>query len=101
MAGVQTTMVYVVTAPVPAGTRANQLGEAIATKAIPQSAIASGAVTDLSQIAGKVATTDLQPGEQVLTSRFADPSTAAASDVKVPKGFQQESGQLDPPPVLG
>src|SRR4051794_22984736 len=57
MAGMQTTTVYVVTAPIAAGTAVSDLAESITTKAIPQSALASGAVTNLSQITGKVTTT--------------------------------------------
>ncbi len=102
MAGMQTTTVYVVTAAVPVGTTAAGLGASVATRTLPRSAVVSGAVTSLTEIAGKVATTDLQPGEQLLSSRFADPATAAASHkASVPKGFHRVSIQLDPPQVVG
>ena len=47
---------------------------AVATKTLPAMAVAPGAATGLDQLNGLVATTDLQPGEQVLTARFADPA---------------------------
>lgn len=102
MAGMQTAKVYVVTAPIPEGTAADGLGQSVKTRTLPQAAVVSGAVTDLAQIAGKVASTELQPGEQLLVSRFTTPEQLAGTQkVTVPKGFQQVSIQLDPPQVVG
>ena len=49
-------------------------------------AVAAGAVSSLSTISGQVATTDLQPGEQLLASRFVDPASLAhADDLRFPR----------------
>ena len=102
MAGVQTVNVLVVTAPVPKGTATNQLTDLITVKALPAVAVASGAVSQLAQIKGLVANTDLQPGEQLLTARFSDPTVVAdTQQVQIPKGTQEVSILLEPQRVLG
>ena len=54
-------------------------------------------LSSLTAISGQVATTDLQPGEQVLASRFADPASLVDPDtVQIPAGLQQLSVSLDP-----
>ena len=59
-------------------------------------------MSSLSAISGRVATTDLQPGEQVLASRFADPASLLDPDtVKIPAGLQQLSVSLDQQRVVG
>lgn len=96
LAGVQTVSVLVVVKPVPAGTAADQLSTLVAAKTLPAMAVNAGTVGNLSQLAGKVATTDLLPGEQLLAKRFVDPATlAGANEVKVPAGLQQISVALD------
>ena len=47
-------------------------------------------MSSLATVSGQVATTDLQPGEQVLASRFADPASLEDADqTKIPTGMQQ------------
>lgn len=102
MAGLQPVDVLVVTAPVPEGTTAEALGKLVETKTMPQTAVAERAVSSLTALSGQVATTDLQPGEQVLASRFANPATLGPADeAKVPKGLQTVAVALDPPRALG
>lgn len=101
-AGLRSVDVLVVTDPVPEGTTGEALAKLVSTKTLPASAVASGALSGLDAISGQVATTELQPGEQVLASRFADPAALAQADeVPVPAGFSQLSVALDPQRVLG
>jgi pilus assembly protein CpaB len=102
LAGLKSEDVLVVTKPVPEGTTAEALAKLVSLKPLPATAVAEGALTSLSAISGQVATTELQPGEQVLASRFADPATlAGADDVHVPPGLQQLAVSLDPQRVIG
>jgi pilus assembly protein CpaB len=102
LAGMQTVSVFMVTAPIPEGTSADALAKLVHLKEMPVMAVAAGAVSDLSTISGQVATTDLQPGEQLLASRFVDPASLAhADDLKIPAGLQQLSVSLDPQRTLG
>lgn len=88
--------------PVPAGTAAEDLQEQVTVAQIPASAVAQGALTTLDEVKGQVTTTDLQPGEQLLASRFTDPETFADSQaVQVPEDLQQVSVLLEPRRVLG
>lgn len=102
MAGMQTREVLVVTAHVAEGTAADQLGDLVALRELPAKAIAQDAVSDLSELAGRVANTDLQPGEQLLRTRFSDPAALhKTAAVEVPKGFSEVSVLLEPQRVVG
>jgi len=102
LAGMQPLDVLVVMAPIPEGTNADALGKLVSTKTLPASSVADGALSSVATISGQVATTDLQPGEQVLASRFADPaSLTRTDDIPVPRGFQQLAVSLDRQRVLG
>ena len=101
-AGMEPTTVLVVIAPIPAGTPADGLSGRVANKTLPKTAIADGALTSVTAIAGKVATADLQPGEQLLAGRFADPAEIAADGpTQAPSGRQLVSVVLDPQRALG
>jgi pilus assembly protein CpaB len=101
-AGMQPVDVLVVTAQVPEGTTAEALVKLVNTKTLPAMAVAKGALSDLTAVSGQVVTTELQPGEQLLASRFADPASLAhANDVQVPRGLQQLAVSLDPQRALG
>ncbi|MPV90353.1 hypothetical protein GB882_16890 [Georgenia ruanii] len=102
MAGMRTTEVLVVTAPVAEGTPAADLKEAVTLETLPAKAVPAGAVATLDSLAGKVITADLQPGEQLLAARFADPATLAkAGAVEVPPNMHEVSVLLDPQRVVG
>ncbi|WP_153505870.1 Flp pilus assembly protein CpaB [Cumulibacter manganitolerans] len=102
-AGTQTTTVLVVgDAAVPKGTSAADLAAHLVAKPLPVDAVAAGAMTTLDGLAGKVTTVDLQPGEQVLASRFEDPkSLVSPQQVAIPAGMQEVSILLDPQRVIG
>ena len=103
MAGQEPIKVLVVTKPVPKGTTPIEMAPLVTSKMLPRSAVVPGAVDSLSGVGeGLVVTTDLQPGEQVLSSRFADPTTLTTiKSAPVPKGLQEVSLQLDSKRVLG
>lgn len=102
LAGVQTVDVLVVRQPVPAGTAAAELTGLVATEQVPAKAAAEGRVTELADLAGQVATVDLQPGEQLLATRFAGPDDVQApGTVAVPAGAQEVSVLLEPQRAVG
>jgi pilus assembly protein CpaB len=102
MAGQRTASVLVVDKPIPKGTSAAQLSQYVAIKTLPAIAVAPTAVSQVDQLRGQVANADLQPGEQVSKSRFADPaSLAAPTSVPVPKGMQEVSFKLEQQRVVG
>lgn len=102
LAGVQTTSVLVVTEPIPEGTPAEELDGSVRLSPIPVKTAATGSVSDLADLADQVALVDLQPGEQLLASRFADPATLRApGTVAVPPGDQEISVLLEPQRAVG
>jgi len=102
LAGMEPVKVLVVQKRVPEGTPAEKLNGLVAVKTLPATAVAPGTVSSLQPISGRVATTDLQPGEQLLASRFVDPSSLAdPHEVKIPKGMQQVSLALESQRVVG
>ena len=102
MANLDATDVLVVAQPIAAGTAADALGSAVEVKTMPRTAVVAGSIVTVSEIAGKVAAVDLQPGEQVLVSRFIDPPDPnEARVVPLPAGRQAVSVVLDAERVQG
>lgn len=95
LAGERVTNVFVVRALVPQGTRAEDLGENVELEKVPAKVFASGGVSDLGDLEGKVAAVDLIPGEQLVQARFMSPAeVGAAGAVKVPEGLQEVTVSL-------
>jgi pilus assembly protein CpaB len=102
MAGMEPMTVLMVAEPIAQGTPVEQLAELVAAEELPTTAVAQGAVGSLDELSGQVVTVDLEPGEQLLASRFTDPELlAAATEVEVPAGMQEISVLLEPQRVLG
>ncbi|WP_415854588.1 Flp pilus assembly protein CpaB [Sinomonas sp. G460-2] len=102
LAGVQTEDVYVVEKAIPAGTPATGLSGYATKKALPKSAIPADPVTDLTALQGKVASVELQPGEELLASRFTDPTALVQPGrVAVPNGMQEVTVRLPIERVVG
>jgi pilus assembly protein CpaB len=81
--------VFIVTAQIPQGTRAEDISTFIEQKQLPAVAAVPGRVTKLSALAGMVADAALVPGEQLISSRWVEASDLAArGEVKVPEGMQ-------------
>ena len=101
MAGMEPVQVLVTTRGVPAGTAGAALADLVKVRNLPAAALAPGAVRDVSALTGLVATVDLAPGEQVLSSRFADPASLAPAPPSVPRGKQQITIDVEPQRLLG
>jgi pilus assembly protein CpaB len=102
-AGAQLQSVLVVHTEVPAGTAADHLGDAVTVEQIPAKFVADDAVTDVVDLAGLVAAVTLEPGEQVLASRFSSPEQLASAGVHaaVPEGLQEVSIAVDLQRIAG
>ncbi|SDD16106.1 pilus assembly protein CpaB [Geodermatophilus telluris] len=102
LAGVETVEVLVVDQPVPEGTPAGDLEDLVRTELLPAKAAAEGRVTDLAELAGRVATADLQPGEQLLAARFGDPAALRdPGSVALPDGAEEVAVLLTPERAAG
>jgi pilus assembly protein CpaB len=102
LAGVRTVEVLVVEQLIPAGTAGDELVELVTTEVLPAKAALPGRVTDLEALAGRFATVDLLPGEQLLGSRFArSGDLQAPGTVAVPAGAQEVSVLLEPQRAVG
>jgi pilus assembly protein CpaB len=102
-AGAQLQSVLVVRTEVPAGTAADHLGDTVTVEQIPAKFVADDAVTDVVDLAGLVAAVTLEPGEQVLASRFSSPEQLASAGVHaaVPEGLQEVSIAVDLQRIAG
>jgi pilus assembly protein CpaB len=101
-AGAELVPVYVVAAAIPGGATVEQAQKSLTVKKIPASAVVPGHVTKLSTLEGKVAEVDLQPGEQLISSRWVNPADrAAAGDVPLPAGTQAVTVALRVEQVVG
>ena len=101
--GAQLTDVLVVTQVIPAGTSADKADNSYTVKQIPAAYVAPGAVTSASQLSGLVATAELEPGEQMLTSRWATAAqlSAQGGTAAVPTGMQEVAVAVDLQRIVG
>ncbi len=95
--GSELVSVLVVKTEIPAGTSSADLGPSIETEQVPAAYVPNGAVRSAGQLSGKVASVTLEPGEQLLSSRWVTPSELASSggSAAVPTGLQQVSIAVD------
>ena len=95
--GSELVSVLVVKTEIPAGTSSADLGTSIETEQVPAAYVPDGAVRSAGQLSGKVASVTLEPGEQLLASRWVTPSELASSggSAAVPAGLQQVSIAVD------
>jgi pilus assembly protein CpaB len=102
LAGARTVEVLVADELIPEGTSGDALDGMVRTETVPAKTAIAGRVTDLASLAGRVATVDLLPGEQLLARRFAKPGDLQApGTVDVPEGFQEVSVLLEPQRAVG
>ena len=101
--GQQVVQVLVVQKSIPAGTPGEKLGKSVALESVVKKVAAEGAVSDVKDLKGLVATATLVPGEQVVHARFTSASTfrAAGDGVSVPAGLLETTVSLDPQRALG
>ena len=102
LAGVRTTSVLVADRVIPEGTPAEELSSFVRTEVLPEKAAVAGRVTDLDELSGLVATVDVQPGEQLLVSRFGQAELGETpGTVSAPAGLQEVSVLLEPQRAVG
>ncbi|MGY1615547.1 Flp pilus assembly protein CpaB [Geodermatophilus sp. SYSU D00691] len=102
LAGVESVEVLVVAETIPSGTPAEEVASLVDLRLVPAKVAATGRVHDLTALAGQVTTVTLQPGEQLLTSRFADPAQLTGPGiVPVPDGYEEMSVLLEPQRAVG
>jgi len=103
LAGQELVEVYVVRAPIPGGTAAEEIGGLVSAEQVPVKVQASGAVTSLPALAGQVVAVDLVPGEQLVTSRFVQRSQFAdrQAGVDVPEDMVELTLELDSQRAVG
>ena len=102
LAGARTTEVLVADQVIPEGTSAEALTAMVRTEVLPQKAALDDRVTELGELAGQVATADIQPGEQLLAARFGEAEESGdTGTVPVPSGLQEVSVLLEPQRAIG
>jgi pilus assembly protein CpaB len=102
LAGTRTVDVLVVEKLIPTGTAGSDIAGMVRTEVVPAKVAMPGRVTDLASLSGRVATVDLQPGEQLLSGRFVRPDDLQApGTVAVPTGMQEVSVLLEPQRAVG
>ena len=102
LAGVRSVEVLVADELIPEGTTADQLDALVRTESVPAKTAVEGRVTDLDALAGRDATVDILPGEQLFAGRFARPDDLQApGTVEVPAGLQEVSVLLEPQRAVG
>lgn len=93
------TPVLVVEERVTRGTKAEDLDGSVGMRELPKDQVVPGAIDDLQELQGKVAATDLLPGEQLLAARFDTPK--ALGRAGVPEGFLEVTVRLGPERAVG
>lgn len=98
-AGTETVQVYVARDTIPAGMTAEEaLKRAfIETTPVPRKVVAEGAIGSLEALAGKVASTTIFKGEQIVAARFVAPEAAGAT-LPIPDGLHAMAVEVDTPP---
>lgn len=95
-AGEELAPVLVVTAEVPTGTPAADLGGSVELQQVPARLVADGALADLSAVSGLSTTAELLPGELLQFARFGDPSALRADgSMPAPDGLVEVSATLE------
>ncbi len=101
--GEQLVEVYVVSQPVPSGTPASEIEELVTVEEVPVKVRPVDAVDSLPELANRVAAVDLQPGEQLIDSRFVEVSafTDREVGVEVPDDMIELTIEMDPERTIG
>ena len=102
MANMDPIEVLVVSAPIAQGTPAEEVAASVTTERLPKAAVGPEPIRSLAEVAGRVAATDLQPGEQVLGARFVTrQSLERFGGIPVPEGYHSVTIALDAPRIVG
>ena len=100
--GEQTVEVLVVSEPIEKGTPVSDIADRVTSELVPSKVQTAGTVEDLAQLEGTVTAVDLLPGDQIVASRFIQPSAfQAARPVEVPEGLLEVTVSLNPERAFG
>lgn len=100
--GAEVEDVYIVETEIPQGTKGDVVQDFVRVDQMPVRNLNEDRVTDLTELAGLVATDVILPGEQLLAARFAEPEVLAAQgEVPVPDGMQEVTIPLAVQRVVG
>ncbi len=95
--------VYVVTEPILGGTAGEDIEDQVIVEEVPSKVRPDDAVDNLASLRGRVAAVDLQPGEQLLESRFLE--VAEFNDrelgVQVPEDLLEVTIEMEPQRTIG
>src|SRR5947207_8819386 len=91
------TTVIVSKQDIPAGTKLDSLisSGAFTTLQVPNDAVISGSVTDLSQLQGQTTSTFILTGEQIATARLQGSTAATGGALGIPNGYEAVSVSLE------
>jgi pilus assembly protein CpaB len=102
LAGEETVEVLVVRDQIERETPSEELADRVSTERVPAKVRAADGVASLEDLDGQVASVDLMPGEQLVSTRFATPAQLAEqSGVEVPEGLQEVTISLEPQRAVG
>jgi pilus assembly protein CpaB len=101
MEGLATVDVLVAAEPIPQGTTGTDTAALVESRQLPANAVLPGGVSNLDQLTGEVALVALEPGEQLLDSKFGAPPDADPDAVVVPPEMQEITVLLDLQRALG
>jgi len=97
--------VLVADQPIEAGTPVEELEALVRLEQVPTKVAIEGVVSELTPLAGKVASIAILPGEQLSTSRFTEPEvyqqTIGRAAIEVPPDKLQVTISLSPDRVIG
>jgi len=91
------TTVIVSKQDIPAGTKLDSLisSGAFTTLQVPNDAVISGSVTDLSQLQGQTTSTFILTGEQIATARLQGSTAETGGALGIPNGYEAVSVSLE------
>jgi pilus assembly protein CpaB len=101
--GEEVVNVLVVKDTIPAGTPVGEIGGSVDVEKVPAKVVNDGAVGDLSELSGLVASIELLPGDQLTSQRFITPEqfSPSRSQIKVPTGLLEMTVTLAPDRTIG
>src|SRR3546814_1921038 len=91
------------TAPIPAGTSAEQLVDLVEEEDVPVKVAPEGVISDLVSVSGLVTAVELVPGEVLLANRFVEAGNVVArgGSVEVPEGLLEVTGAMSQEQFIG
>jgi pilus assembly protein CpaB len=101
LAGEELANVLVVDRPVAKGTPAANLASSVRTERVPVKVLADGGIEDLSILGDLVTSTDLVPGEQLVTSRFIAAQELQTTRIEAPADLLEVTISISPERALG